>query len=372
MRLIPFRLPRQASTTNANPQNDLALSGSWTACVLASIAASLLIFSAGAQNVSYGWALGAVHSEFRAVVLALASLGATLLAPVCFAAVVTCVRKRSFGTSIVALILGALALLYAATCSLGFVAGSGDAARSEIKVAAESSADKRALAKAARDELVTLKGTRADIVERRSELTALLVELSKAKADHGSSASANPDSQARGVAFVLSAFGWRVGTADVGQWLNILTVMFLELAASLSLMIAAALYPSTRGKAAEAPPVATLPAEAPAPSKPAEAAVRPSRAAVDASRRDDDDPPAPPPPKTRASRKAGRPATVIPAEALEKLRKAGGRANGSIRGVGKLIGARSKTTAHRVLHQLAEAGLVTLRTSATGCSIALA
>jgi hypothetical protein len=81
-------------------------------------------------------------------------------------------------------------------------------------------------------------------VERRAELTAILVKLSDAKADHRPAA--RPDSQAAGVAFVLGALGWRATEADVGQWLNIGTVLFLELAAALSLTVAAGLYPSTR------------------------------------------------------------------------------------------------------------------------------
>jgi DNA-binding IclR family transcriptional regulator len=60
---------------------------------------------------------------------------------------------------------------------------------------------------------------------------------------------------------------------------------------------------------------------------------------------------------------------ILPEVALAKLRK--GRANGSIRGVAKLLGT-SKSTAHRVLHELAGLGMIRLSTSAAGCSIALA
>jgi len=63
---------------------------------------------------------------------------------------------------------------------------------------------------------------------------------------------------------------------------------------------------------------------------------------------------------------------VLPAEAIERLRKTGGRANGSIRGVGKLLGAKSKTTAHRILHQLSDAGLVRLDTGPHGVSVVCA
>jgi len=200
------------------------------------------MISAGAQNISYGYQLGASVSEFRAVILALASAGATLLAPLCFVAVTTCISRRNFGAALVALVLGCGALAYASVCSLGFVAGSRDSAISAQMLGMEAQQDKRALAKAARDELATLKGQRADVVERRAELTEILVDLSKA-APH-QAATARPDAQAAGVAFVLSALGWRVSETDVGQWLNMGTVLFLELAAALSLSVAAALYPT--------------------------------------------------------------------------------------------------------------------------------
>jgi hypothetical protein len=364
------RPEKSAHATIPQQIQQSAPSGSWTAFVLALTAACLLLISAAAQNVSYGYALGAVHSEFRAVVLAMASAGATLLAPVCFAAVVTCFRRRSFGVSMVALLLGTLALLYAATCSLGTVAGSRDLAVSEHLQHSESAKDRRALIEATRAELAGLRGTRADIVERRSELTSILVKLSDAAP--GKSTSARPDSQAAGVAFVLSAFGWKVSEADVGQWINVGTVLFLELAAALSLTVAAALYPTRQQSRSEGGRTTILPAEAPAPSKPADRAPAPSKPAAAASktsRKEDDDDESSPP---KARGKGGRPATVIPAEALDRLRKAGGKANGSIRGVGKLIGAKSKTAAHRVLHRLADDGLIRLQVGQRGVAVALA
>jgi predicted transcriptional regulator len=63
---------------------------------------------------------------------------------------------------------------------------------------------------------------------------------------------------------------------------------------------------------------------------------------------------------------------VLPAQAIERLRAAGGKANGSIRGVGKLLGTRSKSAAHRVLHQLADAGLITMAAGRHGVRVALA
>jgi hypothetical protein len=77
----------------------------------------------------------------------------------------------------------------------------------------------------------------------------------------------------------------------------------------------------------------------------------------------------PPPPRGRPGRKP----TVIPQQAIERLRKAGGKANGSIRGVGRLLGSKSKTASHRLVHALADAGLIRLQVKGQrGVTVALA
>jgi hypothetical protein len=87
-------------------------------------------------------------------------------------------------------------------------------------------------------------------------------------------------------------------------------------------------------------------------------------ASVAPAQRQRDDPPTPP----RHGR--GRPAKVIPADAIERLRKAGGKANG-VRALGKVLGT-SKSTAHRLVHRMASAGLVRLDPGRHGVTVALA
>src|SRR5262245_56323236 len=71
-----------------------------------------------------------------------------------------------------------------------------------------------------------------------------------------------PDSQAAALAFYMRAAGVQVTDVAVGTWLNLGTVLFLELAAALSVSVAAALRPmrgrSTDGARTrpEAPPAA--------------------------------------------------------------------------------------------------------------------
>src|SRR5262245_38449532 len=76
--------------------------GSWASFALTSIAAAALIISAGCQNVAHAYSLGLASSEFRALVLAAASAGASVLGPFCWVALF---RGRGFGSRIVALVL---------------------------------------------------------------------------------------------------------------------------------------------------------------------------------------------------------------------------------------------------------------------------
>src|SRR5262245_59729829 len=247
MPLFGMFAPRaQVPTTSAGESSRLHCAGSMSAFALAAIAALALIFSAGAQNVAHGWALGIATSEFRAVVLAAASAGASLLGPFCWLAVF---RGRGFGTRTAALLLAVGCLAYAGVCSLGFVAGSRDAATGAISVRSDAYSDKRAVAAAARAELAGLKGQTKAVIDRRRELSAM---LTKPETGFRSNPVSRPDSQAAALAFYLRAAGWRVEDAAVGTWLNLGMVLFLEFAAALSLTVAAALRPAR----SEAAPVA--------------------------------------------------------------------------------------------------------------------
>jgi hypothetical protein len=325
-----------------------------TAYALATIAACVLVFCAASFNAGHAYELASHHSQWRGIVLATASVAAAVLAPL---ALMAAKHGRGFGTRILALVLALGCVLYTSVSTLGFTATARDIAVVGHQAESDTYRDKRALAEAVRGELFTLKGTRADIVERRAELTAILVELSKAKP--GNRPSAQRDSQAAGVAFVLRAAGWQVAESDVGQWLNIGMTLALELFAALSLTVATALRPMRPASA----PAAVAPECPQVPS-------RDETAASDEKKRpaDENDGDGPPPPRPRG--KGGRPTTVLPAQALEKLRSAGAKANG-VRGVAKVLGT-SKSTAHRVLHQLANAGLVRLSTGPHGISVALA
>jgi hypothetical protein len=346
------RVTPQLENSTCNTINDLGRTGSWTAFILASIAASALIISAGCQNVAHAYNLGLASSEFRALVLAAASAGASILGPFCWVALF---RGRGFGPRTVALVLALGCLVYAGICSLGFIAGSRDQAISERSITADAYADQRAVATAARTELASLKGQTRGVIERRRELVKLLTATAPIGAKP-----VQADAQAAALGFYLRAAGWTVDDSAVGTWLNLAMVLFLELAAGLGATVAAALRPV--GSPA-APSVLT---EAPAQPEPKTAATPQARRENEHD--DDDRPPAPP----RAKGRPGRPRDVLPAQAVEKIRAAGGKANGSITGLAKLIGSRSKTSCHRLLHELVAAGAITMQTGPRGVAVALA
>ena len=288
-----FARPAQAPTTYPSAASGLGRTGSMSACALATIAACALIFSAGAQNVAHGYSLGLASSEFRALVLAAASAGASILGPCAWLAVV---RGRGIGTRAVALVLALGCLLYAGVCSLGFVAGSTDKAVSERVIAGDAYADRRALVKAARDELATLKGQSRAVMERRRELATILAP----KTPETRAKPVQQDAQAAALAFYIRAAGWPVTDEAVRIWLALGLVVFLEMAAALSLTVAVALRPARGETRLEAPPAAENSPGADVPAKPETAAsepVRPaSRPSADNGRQDSDDD-TPPPPK---------------------------------------------------------------------------
>jgi hypothetical protein len=156
------------------------------------------------------------------------------------------------------LLLAIGCLAYAGVCSLGFVAGSRDQAISERSVAAATYADGRAVKDAARAELATLKGQDRRTIERRRELAKLLSGSAEP------STGAKPvqaDAQAASLAFYLRAGGWTVTDQDVGVWLNLGMILFLEAAAALSLTVAVALKPVRLPCSLEGSPAPAAPAK---------------------------------------------------------------------------------------------------------------
>jgi hypothetical protein len=240
---------------------------------------------------------------------------------------------------------------------LGFVAGSREAGLSERQAAAATYQDSRAVKDAARVELAALatvkQPTRAQ-AERRRELARI---LAPAPVETVQAAPAAVDPQSQALAGYLQALGYAATIESVSLWLNAFMVSFYEIAAAFAFVVAAGLKPTCRQQPASTPPAAVLPAGILSSPKT-------QTAASDEIRRPtDDDRDEPPPSKP----KGGRPAAILPPEAVARLRTK----PVSVRGAAKLLGV-SKSTAHRLLHRLATEGRLSMAAAPHGISIALA
>jgi hypothetical protein len=345
-----FSRARQHELHAPRDIKQLPSTGSWVMFILAATAACALVFSAAAQNVAHAYSLGLASSLPRAYVLAAASLGASILGPCAWVAVFG--RGTRFGTRAVSLMLAVGCLTYAGTCSLGLLAGARNEAVLGRVIVSDAYRDARAIRDAARDELASLKGQGPTVLKRRRELTAILTNRDAVGTLQRAAAPTQIDPQAAALGFYLRAAGLGVRDEAVATWLMLGMVLFLELAAALSFTVAAALRPA-RGAMAPAAPTEGQGGQM-----------------GDFGRGYNKRKPPDQPPKPKG--KGGRPASAPSASVLTKLRKAGGQVNGSISDVGRSLGIRSKSTAHRVLRRLVAAGEITMQANRSGCRVALA
>jgi hypothetical protein len=287
-------------------------------------------------------------------IMATGSLASAIMGPI---ALTVAFSGRAFAIRLACAFLGLWCLAYAVSASLGFVATARDTAVAERAAVAESAAERRARFDLAKSELATLKGQTRTVLQRRRELEATLRET----ASRSQTAILKPigavDPQAATLAYFLKAAGYAVTPAGVSRWLEAFTVAFFEVAASFALVAS---------RAASEPPRPVAPRPVPEAPRPAEAPVGPA----EASRKDDQDPPPPPPRKGKPG--PGRKPNATPAEVVAELRTRGGKVAGSLNGLGKTLGTKSKTATHRTLMQCAALGLVTLTTSPHGVAVALA
>jgi hypothetical protein len=298
--------------------------------------------------------MGSAESLFRGVVLAVASVGAAVLAPLALMAVG---HSKGFGTRAAALLLAGAMFSYTSVSSLGFIATAKDVAVSGRAAVSEAHADRRWLIEATRAELAGIKGNSRDARDRREDLLATLASLTKADAVRPAAVKA--DAQASALAFYIRQAGYGVTDDAVSIWLSLAMVLTLELGAALSLSVAAALRPVRL----EAPTAVALAPKALVPAEPEMPASEP----VAQSKADDkDDLPPPPPPKPRG--KGGRPVAITPEAAAAKLSKAG-KANG-VRHFATILGV-GRGTAHRVMRECEALGLLRFDVTPAGCRVAL-
>jgi hypothetical protein len=352
---------RPARNCTSNPTNSLLLRATaWCAAIA-------LVGCAASQNVSYSFAVGSAKSELAGYILAGGALAASVMSAVCIAVALT---GRGAAVRLAALFLGCWCLAYGVSCSLGFIAGSKDAAAASRSVIVGEAADRRAMFNAALAELGTLKGQHPTTIKRRRELQQVMRENATVPAPGARAAVTAIDPQAVVLSHYLSAMGWSASPESVSMATTAFATAFYEVAAALSLAVARGTGNVPARPQAPVSPAPPLPT--PAPVEPAQRSPEPRREASQDDKDDDRSDPPSPPPSRKPRGRAGRPATVIPAEALNRIRAKGGVLAGSLTDVGRAIGAKSKTTAHRALHAMADAGLIVLQTTPAGCRVALA
>jgi hypothetical protein len=262
-------------------------------------------------------------------------------------------ERRRFVVRLASLFLGVWCLAFGVVGSLGYVSTAREASNSERLVALEARQQAKARHDAASAELAQLSASKSTQwrAARAKELQGVMAEANKAmKVERAVTVT---DPQAQAISHYLAAAGWTAAPESVSMWLSAFMVTFYEVAGAFALVVARATgrqQPLQQG----APPPAAV--------------VEASKGKVDAG----DDDVTPPPPSAKSKAGPGRRPTVLAAEAVERLRARGGQANGNVAGIGRLLGTKSKTTAHRLLHQLAGAGLIKLQTTPAGCSVALA
>ena len=339
-----FARARQQEVARTSNVNTLAFR------VPAYSAAGALIACAAWQSAGYAYTLGVTRSETTAYVFAAGAVAAAVLAPI--ALTVAFSERRRFLARLASLFLGVWCLAFGVVGSLGYVSTAREASNSERLAALEARQQAKARHDAASAELAQLTASKSTQwrAARAKELQGVMAEANKAmKVERAVTVT---DPQAQAISHYFAAAGWTAAPESVSTWLSAFMVTFYEVAGAFALVVARATGPGS-------------------PYRPLQQEGHPPAADSDRRVEDGDDhDDAPPPQKGKAG--PGRRPTVLAAEAIERLRARGGQANGNVTGIGKLLGTKSKTTAHRLLHQLAGAGLIKLQTTPAGCSVALA
>lgn len=309
-------------------------------------AAALLISVSAAQSFLHAWHLGISQSYVHAVVLSGGSLGAALMQPLAFLAASNSFRSWNIGRGVVAATLGILCLIYAASCSLGFVSGARtdltaqrdrDHANYELtKARAEAASVELKQLAAAPPASRKLEKERAD---RRGQLERIVAEAQRGLQAAGAPGAA--DAQSEAIAAYAAAAGLAWAPADVARWLLLITVVFFEVGSAASLIVVQALAP-------------IAPTAVPATVAAQPTSIEPLAPKLDAA-------------------KPGRKRRTDLDALLERLKAApGGRIEGSISSLKSRLGGSSKTATFRAIRELEGAGAITREATANGTAIAIA
>jgi hypothetical protein len=297
-------------------------------------AAATFIAASASQNALHGWQLGLRTSEVTATIFAAASVAGAVMAPIALAATVRAFREWQIPRGVLALVLAATCFAYAVVSSLGFVSGARDAAAATRGAEADAYAIARDKAKAANRELAAMaelprgnRKTEAERAERRAKLERDRADAEKVMVTGATATMTDPTASA--LATYAASLGFDVKADALSPWLVLASVIFFELGSAASLIVVGGL---PRGAAAE----------------------------LDVDVADNSNTEAP------ADKKAvGRKRSRALDDVMSRIEGAGGKLEGSVEEIGARLGL-SKSSAHRALHALAGAGMISLATSTVG------
>lgn len=329
----------------------------------------MLVLASGGFGAYFAWTQAVHHGPALAVLAVTMALGLECAKPFAVEAIFACVRRFSIIRAAAMTLLAAVAVGYSLTAEVSLMATT----RGDVTADREAAADARQMAKErhrrATAELATMepsrpvgeleallagkdcgsptRATRALCAElgratRRAELQS---RVDQAEADTTTRATVGTgDPGAVALSTLLAQFGVSAPVAVVSTWLVLVGVLALETGSALAVVLARSVDGPARRR--RGPAVSTAEPE----SVPVTAAVdtppEPVHGLREPRRR----------PKRGQARAAGA-KDVAAAKIVDKLREQDGRATGSVRRLGAMLGER-KSTIHNALALLAASGIV--------------
>jgi uncharacterized membrane protein len=338
---------------------------------LSFLAAGFFTLASGGTNLFYGIAKGTDAAS--SLVWATVSIGVSIIFALSWPAFIVSLDRRQWARAALVLIALFLTGTYSVTAALGSAMGG----RANAAIEEKDTTDKRTKAQAAYDvakaELATLKPSRpvAELeamrkswhermckkeawfyepelarAKRRADLEQKIERAAGDLANTGSAKVANSDAVA--LAAYLSALGIETSADRVNKLLVLLAVLVIECGGGLALAVGLALGDASRHaletqKRSGVPPESQgVPESAPAAYPQAFPASRP-----------------------RSMQQQREPAEPSDQRLLRLVMERGGTLVAGQREIGRLIGV-SPSHAHRLLHDLSSAGVVSLTPGRTG------
>lgn len=399
------------SSAYNNQPSGLGHTGSTLTTAIASIAATGLILSSAGFGAVYAYTVGIQHGPLLATLTVLFAVALELIKPIAVRGAFDSFRSwRTAAQGLALLLLGVVAVAYSLTAELALTASSrGDlvAKREAATDAATRAKEKHDRAKAdlsaikaARpaQELEALVAAAAPVcrvmvsngvrttscnkppalvaelgrAKRKAELEATMMAAETTLAGRHAVKTADPGPTA--IATYLASVGIVVSVPVLGQWLNLIAVLGLELGSALSAVLVQAVSgaagPDVR-LGQHAPEDSIKPdtashASRATPEKPVVNAGDGIGASVLASCAIHKRTPARGRRRTRGSGKAAGKRRL--GHVIDLLKARGGQISGGQRGIAKTLGL-SKSRANEVLHELAAAGALRLSTSRSGTRV---